>query len=68
MYYAALEDNSSAEALVDRLSSGKIEIEMHDYGGFEKVGPLSWELPANDERIITQPEDVMVSLWIEWDV
>ena len=41
VYYAALEENSSAEALVDRLSSGTIEIEMQDYGGFEKVGPLS---------------------------
>ena len=60
VYYAALKDNSSAEALVDRLSSGKIEIEMHDYCGFEKVGLLSWELPANDERITTQPGDVIL--------
>ena len=40
LFYAALEDNSSAKALVEMLSEGPVSLELHDYGNFEKVGPL----------------------------
>ena len=33
---------------------------MEDYGGFEKVGLLPRRLPTNDERITTQPGDVIL--------
>ena len=33
---------------------------MHDYGSFEKVGPLGGELPRNDEDITTVPGDVIL--------
>ena len=33
---------------------------MRDYGGFEKVGSLGMELPTNDERITTEPGDVIL--------
>ena len=33
---------------------------MHDYGGFEKVGDLPWELPVNDEEITTKPGDIIL--------
>jgi chitodextrinase len=33
---------------------------MHDYGSFEKVGPLGRELPRNDEDITTVPGDVIL--------
>ncbi len=59
-FYAHLEDNSSAAALIEKLSSGEIVIDLHDYGSFEKVGPLPWELPRNDETITTQPGDVIL--------
>lgn len=59
-FYAALEDNASAKALTEKLSSEPIELDMHDYGNFEKVGPLPWTLPANDEAITTQPGDVIL--------
>ena len=59
-FYADLEDNSSAEALIEKLSSGEVVIDLHDYGNFEKVGPLPWELPSNDETITTQPGDVIL--------
>lgn len=59
-FYASLEDNSTAEAFTEELSHGEIEIEMHDYGGFEKVGPLPWSLPRNDESITTKPGDVIL--------
>ena len=33
---------------------------MHDYGNFEKVGDLPWELPTNDEEITTKPGDIIL--------
>lgn len=59
-FAAELEENSSAEALVKKLAAGPVEIELHDYGGFEKVGELPWELPRNDETITTSPGDVIL--------
>ena len=59
-FYADLEDNSSAEAFRDKLNSDALEVDLHDYGSFEKVGPLPWELPTNDEQITTEPGDVIL--------
>ena len=59
-FYADLEDNSSTDALVEKLSSGEMTIDLHDYGSFEKVGSLPWDLPRNDETITTQPGDVIL--------
>ncbi len=59
-FRAELEDNSSAAALAEKLSSGPVEISLRDYGSFEKVGPLPWKLPQNDERITTVPGDVIL--------
>ena len=53
-------DNSSADAFLDLLKAGDITIEMHDYGSFEKVGPLGTTLPRNDEQITTEPGDVIL--------
>ena len=60
IFYADPEDNSSADALIGKLSTGEIELELHDYGSFEKVGPLPWDLPRNDESITTVPGDVIL--------
>lgn len=60
IFYADPEDNSSADALIEKLSTGEIELELHDYGSFEKVGPLPWDLPRNDESITTVPGDVIL--------
>ncbi len=54
------EKNSSAEAFTEALQKGDITVEMHDYGNFEKVGPLGMTLPRNDERITTEPGDVIL--------
>lgn len=59
-FYALLEDNSSAEALVEKLGDGSLELNLHDYGNFEKVGPLPWSLPRNDSTITTSPGDVIL--------
>lgn len=52
--------NSSSEAFISLLQNGDIAVDMHDYGSFEKVGPLGASLPRNDEPIITEPGDVIL--------
>ena len=69
---AAWEDNSSAEALAALLEDGPITLSLHDYGNFEKVGPLPTSLPTNDTQITTEPGDVILyqsnQLTIYYDV
>ena len=55
-----LEQNSSSEALLEILKQGDITINAHDYGDFEKVGGLGFNLPTNDTRITTKPGDLML--------
>ncbi len=57
---ATLEDNSSAGAFAEMLREGPVMVSAHDYGNFEKVGPLPQSLPTNDEQITTQPGDVIL--------
>jgi hypothetical protein len=57
---AAFESNSSADALRALLQEGPLTLSLHDYGNFEKTGPLPWALPATDERIMTQPGDIVL--------
>ena len=56
----ALEDNSSVDALLEKLKQGDIIIEMSDYANFEKVGPLGFSLPRNDKSITTTPGDIIL--------
>ncbi len=57
---ATLADNSSAQALAERLKISPITVEMHDYGNFEKVGSLGFDLPRNDEQITTSAGDIIL--------
>ena len=57
-----LENNTSVKDLIRRLSFGDITLEMQDYGGFEKVGELPWDLPRNDEKMTAVPGDVILYL------
>ncbi len=54
------EDNSSTKAFIEEVNHGNVQIDMHDYGNFEKVGDLPWDLPTNDEEIKTVPGDVIL--------
>lgn len=60
LFYADLEDNPAAEAFTEMLSEERLTVELRDYGGFEKVGPLPRELPRSDETITTAPGDVIL--------
>ncbi len=55
-----IEDNSSSKALIEKLKYGDITIDAHDYGNFEKVGSLGFELPTNDKKITTKAGDVIL--------
>ena len=57
---ATLVSNSSTEALVAQLQQGNITYEAHDYGNFEKVGPLGYMFPENNEQITTVPGDLIL--------
>ena len=60
VFYAELEDNSSAQAFSKMLLEGPVTIRMSDYGDMEKVGPLGKSLPTNDENISTVPGDLIL--------
>ena len=55
-----LENNSSANAMLEKLKDGDVVVAMHDYGNFEKVGSLGFTLPRNDISITTTPGDVIL--------
>jgi len=55
-----LVENSATQALKGLLAKNSITIDMCDYGGFEKIGGLGSRLPTNDERITTQPGDLIL--------
>lgn len=57
---ATLSDNSSAQAFAELLKNGPVTVDMSDYGGFEKVGPLGASLPRNDTSITTEPGDIIL--------
>jgi len=58
---ADLADNSSARALMKLIEDeGSLTLELSDYAGVEKVGPLPDSLPTNDERISTDYGDVIL--------
>ena len=57
---ATLVDNSSTQALVAALQLADIVYEAHDYGNFEKVGPLGQSFPQNNEDITTTAGDLIL--------
>lgn len=57
---ATLSDNASAKAFYELLKKGPVSIDMHDYGSFEKVGPLGTDIVRSDENITTTPGDIIL--------
>lgn len=54
------EENESVAALKQKVADNPLTIEMTKYGGFEQVGALPFNLPANDEPITTNTGDIML--------
>lgn len=59
-FSAALEENAAVDALVEKLEQEPLTIQMREYAGFEKVGPLGTSLPANDRQTTTQAGDIVL--------
>ena len=51
------EDNPSIEAIK---SIAPLSINMHQYGGFEQVGPIGQSIVSNDKKITTEPGDIVL--------
>ncbi len=62
IFSAALENNSSAAALKEKLQQGSITIHMEDYARMEKVGSFDFHLPTNDQQTTTKAGDLILYL------
>lgn len=60
LFTATLADNAAADALVDWVEEGPVTLELSDYAGFEKVGPLGRSLPASDSQTTTHAGDIVL--------
>lgn len=59
-FTATLESNAAVDALVDMMREAPVVIEMSDYSGFEKVGPLGTSLPTDNKQTTTQSGDIVL--------
>ena len=59
-FTATLENNSAVAALVQMMENGSVTLQLDDYAGFEKVGPLGQSLPASDSQTTTQAGDIVL--------
>lgn len=60
VFSATLEENEAVSALVERMRESPVVIQMSDYSGFEKVGPLGTSLPASNSQTTTQAGDIVL--------
>ena len=60
IFSATLEENEAVSALVEMMREGPVVIQMSDYSGFEKVGPLGTSLPVNNSQTTTQAGDIVL--------
>lgn len=60
VYTAALEDNSSVDALKELLTNGPLTLNMSDYGGMEKGADLGTVLPQNNVQMNVQAGDIIL--------
>ena len=56
----AWEDNASVEVLRALCAQGPLTIDLHMYGGFERVGDIGESLPRDDAQTTTQAGDIVL--------
>lgn len=59
-FTATLEDNAATRELVEMMKEAPVSIDMDDYSGFEKVGPLGRSLKTANRQITTQAGDIVL--------
>ena len=60
IFSATFADNPGAQAFRKLLAGSAITLEMSDYAGLEKVGPLGQSLPTSDSQTTTQAGDIVL--------
>ena len=59
-FTATLEDNAATRELTEMMKQSPITINMSDYSGFEKVGPLGRSLTTNNHQTTTSAGDIVL--------
>ena len=59
-FTATLENNTAVEELLDMMKEGPVTIQMDDYSGFEKVGPLGRSLTTSNRQTTTVAGDIVL--------
>ncbi|MCH5211014.1 MAG: hypothetical protein J1F01_08645 [Oscillospiraceae bacterium] len=59
-FTATLEDNAAVAELVEMMKKEPVTINMDDYSGFEKVGPLGKSLTRSDVQTTTTAGDIVL--------
>lgn len=60
IFSATLEENAAVSALVDMMRESPVVLQMSDYSGFEKVGPLGTSLPVDNSQTTTHAGDIVL--------
>ena len=60
VFSATLEDNDAVREFIDLRKEEPVSIEMTDYSGFEKVGPLGRRLTTDDQQTTTSAGDIVL--------
>ncbi len=60
IFSATLEENVAVSALVEMMRESPVVLQMSDYSGFEKVGPLGTSLPADNSQTTTHAGDIVL--------
>ncbi len=60
VFYATLEENEAVASFVEMMRENPVSIQMSDYSGFEKAGPLGASLPASNSQTTTQAGDIVL--------
>lgn len=59
-FTATLEDNAATRELMEMMQQASITINMSDYSGFEKVGPLGRSLTTDNHQTTTHAGDIVL--------
>ncbi len=59
-FTATLEENEAVNELIEMMKEGPVVLDLDDYSGFEKVGPLGKSLTRSDKQTTTESGDIVL--------
>ena len=60
VFTATLEDNAAVREFIEMMREAPVSIDMSDYSGFEKVGPLGRNLTTENQQTTTSAGDIVL--------